>query len=316
MSAPRISVVLPAFNSRRTLGDALASALEQTFDELEIIVVDDGSTDRTADVAMANDNPRVRLVRHDRNLGTAAARNSGVAVARGRFVAFLDSDDCWFPEKLETQFALLEAAGGDAAVPGSVHSVLLRRPAGQISRHLLPVDLDLRRDLMWGCRLCPGSTLLVTRDCLDAVGPFDATLERLEDWDWLLRFSERYRLAVASAPLASVRHPSRATLEQVNAALRILRVKHVAASARLDWVERRKLESTLYIEGAGAAYRDGDVVRAVLATARALARYPFRNTSFYRRVARIAVECLAGPSRVDDAGARRESRRLRRPQTK
>lgn len=311
MGEPQVSVVIPAFNAEETIDDAIASALGQRVDDIEVIVVDDGSTDLTVDAARARGDARLRVIRHDGNLGAAAARNSGVAAARGKLIAFLDTDDRWFVDKLGTQVELL-ARRTEPDVTGSVHSVMLEHRDGHVSAHLLPAELDLRGDLMWGCRLCPGSSLLVTRDCLDQVGPFDARLRRLEDWDWLLRFSARYRLAIATAPLAWIRHSASASREEVTFALEYLREKHTEMIAGLDRIERRKLESTFLVERAGAEYRDGDQAQAILMTARSLLRYPFRNARFFRRMAQILIECMAGQSRHPATAARDEDERAER----
>src|SRR3954469_10276808 len=99
---PEVSVVIPAYNAAQTVGTAVDSVLAQTFADLELIVVDDGSRDDTAAVVRARDAPRGKLVRSS-NQGVAAARNRGLALASGAFVAFLDADDAWQPTKLERQ---------------------------------------------------------------------------------------------------------------------------------------------------------------------------------------------------------------------
>src|SRR5262249_39213835 len=100
--APLVSVVLPAYNAERTIAASLASIAAQTVTELEVIVVDDGSTDDTIRVAKSTDRGDLRVI-SQANAGHAAARNTGVSAARGRYVAFLDADDLWLPEKLERQ---------------------------------------------------------------------------------------------------------------------------------------------------------------------------------------------------------------------
>lgn len=105
-----MSVVLPVFNRVGVIGRALSSALAQTFKDYEIIVVDDGSTDGSADVVQNLGNNKVRLVRCPENRGAAAARNVGVSAASGQYFAFLDSDDTWEPEKLAVQVGALEQA--------------------------------------------------------------------------------------------------------------------------------------------------------------------------------------------------------------
>jgi glycosyltransferase involved in cell wall biosynthesis len=109
---PLISVIIPVFNRATSLAAALRSVAEQTCTDWEAVVVDDGSSDKSAEVAIRVGQPgKVRVVRHERNQGPSAARNSGIVAARGRYVAFLDSDDSWHPDKLRRQ---LESVEGDS----------------------------------------------------------------------------------------------------------------------------------------------------------------------------------------------------------
>src|SRR5262245_53435868 len=110
--APQVSVVVPHYNDVSTLGAALDSALHQSVGDIEVILVDDCSSEDTSLVVGRFDDPRLRVIRHDFNRGPAAARNTGIAAARGEFIAFLDADDIWYPSKLEHQLAAL---GHDAA---------------------------------------------------------------------------------------------------------------------------------------------------------------------------------------------------------
>lgn len=123
-TSPNVSVIMPAFNSSRTLRDSAQSVLDQTFDSLELIIVDDVSADATLEVAddLARRDARVRVVRRERRGGPAAARNSGIALARGRFVAFCDADDQWLPHKLERQLESA-ASSGAALVYSAYHRV-------------------------------------------------------------------------------------------------------------------------------------------------------------------------------------------------
>jgi len=183
-------VILPTYNRREILVTALASALGRIGDEDEVIVVDDGSTDGTGDDLRQAHDPRVRTVRIE-NSGPAAARNAGIGIATGRYFAFLDSDDEWFPTGLTEQVAALEAdhavglshAGalneflnGDAAPPRP-------RPPHE-GRVLAPL---LRRNFI------TTSTAVVPRRVTDEVGLFDESLERSMDWDLWLRIADRHR---------------------------------------------------------------------------------------------------------------------------
>jgi len=113
-SKPLISVIIPTFNSASFVADAVASALEQTYPPLEVIVIDDGSTDNTQEILAPHWNV-IRYVKQP-NAGAAAARNRGLDIAKGDWVAFLDSDDVWLPEKLEKQAACIQAHCDSALV--------------------------------------------------------------------------------------------------------------------------------------------------------------------------------------------------------
>ncbi|GAB3385124.1 glycosyltransferase family A protein [Humibacter soli] len=110
---PEVTVIMPAFNSARTLRDSAQSVLDQTVDSLELIIIDDGSTDDTATVAqeLAAGDARVRVIRRAASGGPAVARNTGIAQARGRYLAFCDADDLWFAPKLERQFDVARRTG-------------------------------------------------------------------------------------------------------------------------------------------------------------------------------------------------------------
>jgi len=164
-----ISVIIPAHNAELFLADAIASVLAQTHSAREIIVVDDGSTDRTAAIAKQSGHVQVHSTAKG---GPGAARNAGVRVARGDFIAFLDADDVWVPEKLSLQMkqferdAALEAAFGHAVEFGDGRS-----------EHPMPAPV-------------PG-TMLITREAFARIGPFDTAPGVLEGADWFLRAREK-----------------------------------------------------------------------------------------------------------------------------
>jgi glycosyltransferase involved in cell wall biosynthesis len=175
-----VSVVIPVFNGEDYLGDALASVAGQTFENLEIIVVDDGSTDRTAQVVSRFDHPALRYFRQDR-AGAASARNRGVGLAGGSLVAFLDADDLWFPRKLEMQLDALEAGRGD---------IIFTRIEEFLSADVAnseAVKVRLKQGQLNGVS---ASTGLIGREEFHKVGPFDPTLRIAEFIDWFSRAEE------------------------------------------------------------------------------------------------------------------------------
>lgn len=198
-STELITVIIPVFDRPEKLKSALASLFVQQFPaghspELEVLIIDDGSQTPVAPSA----DPRVRVIRHQRNLGAAAARNTGLAEAQGSFIAFLDSDDSWQPHKLWRQLKRLKAAPPDVA---GVFSPFIHQaaPARQFNRHIHPAGNASRGDwfdyFLKGCRVAPGSSLLMRREAVAAIGPQDEQLRRYEDWDWLLSACREFRFS-------------------------------------------------------------------------------------------------------------------------
>lgn len=195
-----ISVVIPTYNHAKYLPRAIASVRAQNFAPLEIIVVNDGSTDETASLvpALSAQGPLCWI--DQKNAGRAAARNRGIQESKGDWVAFLDADDYWLPDKLRTQFQELQAAD-DFSYCGT----LLQNDAGEVlaSRPAVPSQ-NLVQDLLWQTGLCT-STAVIRRSLLDRIGPFDETLWMGEDWDLFIRLAIHGKGRCTTAPLVVMR---------------------------------------------------------------------------------------------------------------
>jgi glycosyltransferase involved in cell wall biosynthesis len=181
MKLPLISCIVPVFNGERYLGEALESILKQSYRSLQIIVVDDGSTDGTAAV-MGHYAGQVRLLRQA-NAGTAAARNLGLNAANGEFIAFLDADDLWHPEKLERQTARFQTR------PELDYCV------AHVQNFWVPELIEEERRFRDHriSKALPGystGTLLVRRALFDTVGQFNPAIKHADDTEWFLRASE------------------------------------------------------------------------------------------------------------------------------
>ena len=202
-SQPAVSVVIPAYNAQRTIRETLASVVAQTVDELEVIVVDDGSTDGTSAAVEALGDRRISVL-HQANAGHAAARNTGIASARGRYLAFIDADDLWLANKLERQLQVLER---DPQIRALQCAVVF------VDDTLAPMFVG---DSVEGPNqlfdvLCfrglPGmmSTLIVERTLFDELGGFDPSLIILQDWELAIRLARRGALYSIRDPLALYR---------------------------------------------------------------------------------------------------------------
>ena len=184
--APTVSVVIPAHNKGSTIIPAIESVLHQTFSDLEIIVVDDGSTDDTRD-RVKGFRHRVRYI-HQERAGVSAARNRGIEESRGEFVSFLDGDDLWLPRKLELQLAALKRETHINAVQCSAY--LVNNSLKVVDARLCSPAQDTLLDFLL-FRNLPGfgSTLLARRSCIEALGGFGTDLVILEDWDMACRLA-------------------------------------------------------------------------------------------------------------------------------
>jgi len=299
---PAVSVIVPVYNRSRTVGEALASVLRQTFADFELIVVDDGSTEDLDAVLARFGDSRVRRLRHAHNAGTAAARNTGIRAARGSYIAFLDSDDMWLPTKLTRQLEWLRYAPADT--PLCCTGYTIRRAPGDPGQVRQPaVARGSYRTLMWGCNLSPGSTALAKKSCFEEIGYFDESLGRFEDWDWLLRYAGRYEIGVVPAVLAAVRLIDAPEGKAVRASLDRLAAKHLPAARAHGWQAQRIFQAALALELAAQFYREDRLGRAMLGVMGSLACYPLRNLAFFRTMAvrlgskiahRLGSNCVAG----------------------
>lgn len=287
-SGDKISVIIPVFNRRREISRAVASVLGQTLPPDEILVVDDASTDGTADAVAGLHEPLIRILRHQHNRGAAAARNTGIEAAQGDWIAFLDSDDEWDKRKLAQQLGALRRASSDTAAGVTGYVIHDYRTGEQ--RSFCPTERDASLEaLPWGCPLGLGSTLLARRRIFAEVGLLDPDLPRLEDWEWLMRYLPTHRLGVLPEALTIVHKGGDPSVAKVAAAVTRIKEKHRAAWYRRSWLEGRKFDSTLLVEEAAASFYACDRRRAAMLTLRALAAYPFRGGNFIAMLARRAL---------------------------
>ncbi len=261
---PVISVIVPAYNQSRYLGAAIGSALAQTYADLEVIVVDDGSTDKTREVALGFVDSRVRYVFQE-NQGLSAARNTGIRHATGKFLTFLDSDDLFLPEKLSVLLGAFEKNQALGFVAGQ--AVLIDeqgRELGEIFDKGIPEDTS---ELLLGNPLHVGSVLL-RREWQAKVGFFDEALRSYEDWDlWL-------RLARAGCPMGWVARPvsfyrfhraqmTRLGNQMTTATFAVLDKIYGDPGLSTAWLNRRNdAYSRAFLRAAAQAYTSTDYPRA------------------------------------------------------
>jgi len=186
---PLVSLVIPAYNGRALIGRTIESILAQTWPAVEIIVVDDGSTDGTADV-VARFGDRVRFLRQ-KNSGTAAARNLGLQQAKGEFFAVLDQDDLWMPHKLERQMPRFLEDPKIGVVYAGIEFFHIH--SGEVTATYYPSDEPDVHDVLGHMTLAM-QTMVFRRSALDRIGLFDASLAGTDDWDISIRMAAEFRI--------------------------------------------------------------------------------------------------------------------------
>ena len=212
-----VSVIIRTFNRAHSIAQAINSALQQTYNNFEILVVDDGSTDDTLRAVQSLSDPRVHILRHDTNRGVGAACNTGIARAAGDYVAWLDSDDLWLPEKLQRQIAFLQQHpevdavfsdvwihDEDVEVPSLTQD--MRAFRGVVDGKPFGAEFVVTQRQMYLCLLqevpIKPSALMVRRGVFEKVGAFDESARSGEDWEFLLRLARVSSFGYIHQPLA------------------------------------------------------------------------------------------------------------------
>lgn len=217
---PTVSVIIPTYNRADVLPRAIDSALDQTLSDVEVIVVDDASTDHTESVVTSYDDPRVTYLSHETNQGGSAARNTGIAESSGDYIALLDSDDEWAPTKLQRQVETIErrsdewvaAYCGTTIVDDESSNRLWERVKSFVGGHQSREGAEggeklVKEILMENLHTSAGSTLVVESDVVERIDGFDESFERYQDTEFLIRVLKQGKLAYVDEPLLR-RYPS------------------------------------------------------------------------------------------------------------
>lgn len=285
---PQVSIVIPTHNRPALVRRAVRSVLRQTMQDWEAIIIDDGSATPVTPETLGTDDPRVSVIRRDHGSGVSSARNAGIAAARGPWVAFLDDDDYWAPQKLEIQLAQAAASGAEFVYT----AVVIVDEEGRfvydrgIGRHP-----DVTRALLTHNAVGEPSSVIVRRELLNATGPFTDRLSMLADWDMWFRLSQvRRPLGVRRHLTAITMHAGNMQIVDIDRAeheLDVMRELHADALARMGatfgskWIDlwladkRRRASPSVKTEMAYA--RAGVRAHGLLPSVRRVARRAYRR---------------------------------------
>ncbi|HEY9676170.1 MAG TPA: glycosyltransferase [Waterburya sp.] len=191
---PTISVIVPAYNAERTVLETITSVLNQTFSDFELIVINDGSTDRTIELLNTVNDPRLKVFSYP-NGGLSAARNRGISQASGEFIAFLDADDLWSADKLELQLAALQQ-NPEAGVAYSWNYCMDEQGESFYADPPIFATDQVYAQLLMDNFIVNGSNCLIRRQAVESVGEFDKEVAGSADWDYWLRLALHWPFVV------------------------------------------------------------------------------------------------------------------------
>lgn len=247
-----ISVIIPAYNREKTIEDSIRSVLDQTYEDIEIIIVDDASTDRTEEIVKGINDKRIVYYKLFENGGACVARNMGIDLARGEYIAFQDSDDKWLPHKLESQLKVINQKAAD------VIFCSMRRhknnkeetiPSKSLSSGFISYNKFLEGSI------ASTQTILGKSECFKIV-KFDENLPRLQDWDLILRLATKFKVFYQDEVLVDVYYQNEsisALNDKKIIALEVVYYKHLAH------LKKNKYLNAKFLDTIGTTYEQNNM---------------------------------------------------------
>jgi len=244
-----ISVIIPAYNAEKTIKQTIDSVLTQTYENLELIIIDDGSKDKTLEIIKGIDDKRIKVCSY-MNSGVSTARNRGLLISNGDFISFIDSDDTWTRDKLELQVKALE----DNPEAGAAYCwTLIVDQKGSFLGKMCPTyEGYVYQELFLSYFASSASNLMFRKECFSSIGLFDTRLGSCEDWDYSLRISLQYPfVCVPKFNFIYLKHSNSMSSNVENMEKNILRVTDKAinlAPIELQFLKKFSLsKSYLYL---------------------------------------------------------------------
>ncbi len=277
-SYPLVSVIIPTFNRDKSTLNAINSIGFQSFQDFELIVIDDGSTDDVKELLSSLANPKVRYF-YQENQGLPAAWNSGIEKSTGKYIAFLDSDDTWLGDKLKLQVDFLEKA--HPKYPGCATGYFIHAINGRRIPVIPKPSHASLKEILWKNILHLGTTFMCRREVFREIGLFDPMLRRSQDTDWLIRFRKKFELGIIPETLAVFnQHLTRsgAIMEQ---SLLYLLEKHKTDMLEFGAAFYRRKAAIIYRDLAFQFSRENNLVKARHYSKKAFLTYPMISPGLF-----------------------------------
>lgn len=285
-SNPLVSVVMPTYDRPESIRRSIESVSRQTYTPIELIVVDDHSPTPAREILSECDPAvsRFELFRHDCNRGASAARNTGIKAATGEYIAFLDDDDEWCPEKIEKQVIAFDQVSEDVGLiytgvrqvnaRGQTNAIVTRRIGGDVTKRLL----------CWNF-VGTFSVAMIRREVVNRVGLLDERFPSWQDWEFYLRISRQYQFGAIPEPLVIRHNQGEGQISQNYERKRettvpLFESKYLPLAAEFGWIHHKKVRAHLQYQLAQSAIRADNYDQARQHLLQAVYLYPV-NTRFY-----------------------------------
>lgn len=275
---PKVSVIVPTYNRQNTLKQTIDSILAQSFQEFEIIVIDDGSTDNTKDLIATYTDKRIHYF-YQENQGLPSSWNLGIKKSGAEYLAFLDSDDIWLKDKLQTQISFIE--NSPLHQMGCTTAYFLHTINNKYKTIIPRTQNTTLRSILWKNILHIGTTLLCKRTVFDDIGEFDTNLRRGQDTDWLIRYRKKFQIGVIQHPLAVFnQHLSRSAEIMEQSHLFFLE-KHKNILQEQGTLFHKRKKALVYTDLAYLFYRAGNLIKAKDYTKKSIQTFPITWLGLY-----------------------------------
>ena len=203
-SNPQVTVLMSVYNGQKYLREAIDSILNQTFKDFEFLIIDDGSTDSSAEIIRSYTDPRIRLIRNEKNIGLTRSLNKGLKLAKGEYIARMDADDISLPERFEKQVRFLDENKNVAVISSSV--ILVDSCGREVERWMLATDSDeIKRFFLRDQNQIAHPFSMYRKKCVEKVGMYREEFEAAQDFDLWMRMIEQYDIANIREPLGRYR---------------------------------------------------------------------------------------------------------------
>ena len=276
---PRVSGTIPTYRRPELLPRAIASVLCQTFEDFELLIIDDASQDTTGQVVKSISDERIRYCRNEINKGGAASRNRGIREAQSSYIAFLDDDDEWLPEKLELQVALLDQSPPEVGGIYTGYERIMSITGESLGKTLPTKRGDLSYELLLSNPLAGPSALLLRKECFEVSGLFDEELPSYQDYDLWIRISKAFEFDYVKEVLYRYYvHDNKiwTNPQALSKGLDIMANKHCTKDLGI----RKNFSSQFLLVGVMFCYQ-GNLERGRKAFLTAIRLYPFEIRNYF-----------------------------------